>query len=75
MTRKSKREIENELAELENGPPGEYPQLDTVAEFLGYDWEDVDADRNLVRRMDNGEVYHCPQAFREKLREVLAGEE
>lgn len=71
MTRKSKREIENELAELENGPPGDYPQLDTLAEFLSYDWEEIDPEQNLVRRKDTGEVYHFPQEFRDTLLGVL----
>ena len=71
MTRKSKREIEEQLSELENGPPGEYPQLDTLAEFLGYEWEEVDEEQNLVRRQDNGEVYHFPQEFRDVLLEQL----
>ena len=75
MTRKSKREIENELADLEDGPPGDYPELDNLAEFLGYEWEDVDEEHNLVRRQDNGEVYHFPQEFRDVLLEMLSDDE
>ena len=75
MTRKSKREIEEQLADLEDGPPGEYPELDNLALFLSQDWEEVDEEHNLVRRQDNGEVYHFPQEFRDVLLEQLPDDE
>ena len=60
MTRKSRREIERELDDIEEGSSGEYPTVD-LALLLSYDWEAVDKERNLKRRQDTGEVYYFPE--------------
>jgi len=60
MPRKSRREIEQTLEEIEEGPPGEYPTVD-LALALSCDWETVDKERNLKRRQDTGEVYYFPE--------------
>jgi len=60
MTRKSRREIEATLEDIEQGPPGEYPTVD-LALVLSCDWEPVDKERNLKRRQDTGEVYYFPE--------------
>lgn len=60
MPRKSKREIEQQLEDIEEGPPGEYPTVD-LALVLSCEWETVDKERNLKRRQDTGEVYYFPE--------------
>jgi len=45
MPRKSKREIEQQLEDIEQGPPGEYPTVD-LALVLSCDWE---PDSDVVR--------------------------
>jgi len=74
VTRKSKREIARVVEDMEDGPPGEYPTLDTLAELLAYDWKIVDEENNLWERQDTGEVYHHPQESQDGLEAALDGE-
>jgi hypothetical protein len=73
MTRKSKREIEQQLEEIEEGPPGDYPHLDNLSLFFGYEWdfESVGKDR-LVEREKDGKVFYFPEEFETALRENLS---
>jgi len=57
--KKSKREIERQLEEIEEGPPGEYPTV-TLCEIFSCEWETVDEERRLERRQDTGEIYYFP---------------
>lgn len=57
MTRKSPREIERKLEDLETPPAGKYPLVDDLSVMLGYEWETVDEDENLYRRKDTGSIY------------------
>lgn len=67
MTRKSKREIERGLDEIDPNPYDEYPQLDTLAELLSYDWEKVEGEEYLYRRADNNQIHHLPPDFADVL--------
>jgi len=70
--RRSKRDIEQTLEEIEDAPPGEYPVLDTLAELLAYDWEVVDEENNLWERQDTGQIYHHPQEIQDGLEAALS---
>ena len=61
MTRKSKRDIERTLEELDPEPSKAYPTV-TLAEALreGVKWESVDEEKRLKRREDTGEIYYFP---------------
>ncbi len=59
MPRKSKREIEQQLEDLEGKTVEEYPRAHLVL-LLSYEWEIVDKERHLKRRQDTGEIYYCP---------------
>lgn len=72
MTRKSKREIARKLEDIEDGPPGEYPKLDTIVLLLKHDWEIVDEENSLWERQDTGEIYHHPQEMQDKLEAALS---
>jgi len=74
MTRKSKREIQQALDDMEAGPPGDYPQLDSLALLLSYDWEIIDDENNLWERQDTGQVYHFPQEMQDSLESALFDE-
>lgn len=68
MTRKSKREIEQRLEELDTDPADEYPTV-TLAGLLAWEWESVDEERNLKRRQETGEIYYHPELDLEELGE------
>jgi len=72
MTRKSKREIAKALDDIEDGPPGEYPTLNTISELLGYEWEVVDDENNLWERQDTGQIYHHPQEVQDGFEAALS---
>jgi hypothetical protein len=72
MTRKSKREIEQTLDEIEESPPSDYPVVDTLVEFLGFEWTCVDASENLYRREEEETVYHIPEDFQQAITDVLS---
>jgi hypothetical protein len=61
MTRKSKREIERKVNELDTTPYDDYPVLDNLAMLLGYDWEEVEGGERLRRRKDTGQLYYYPE--------------
>jgi hypothetical protein len=75
MTRKSKREIEQRIEELD-GDSGkeEFPVLREIGLILKYEWESVEGHDNLVRRKDNGEIYRRPEG-RKSLAEVIGENE
>jgi hypothetical protein len=60
MTRKSKGEIEQQLEEIEKGPPGDYPTA-TLNAIWACDWETVDEERRLERCEDTGQIYYIPE--------------
>ncbi|WP_254830471.1 hypothetical protein [Haloglomus salinum] len=62
MTRKSKREIAEEVDELEETYTGEYPEVETLAGFLTPNWSAVDEERNLYEN-EAGEIHRIPQVF------------
>lgn len=70
MTRKSKREIERELDKMDTTPAGEYPQLDTLAEVLSYDWVKVEGEEDLYRREDSGIIHYMPPGFKQLLTDL-----
>lgn len=72
MTRKSKREIARELDEIEDGPPGDYPLLDTLSNLLSHDWEVVDEENNLWERQSDGKIYHRPQELQDGFEAALS---
>ena len=71
MTRKSRREIEQTLDEIEESPPSDYPVVDTLAEWLSYDWEYVDESENLYRREEDGTVHYLSEAFEQAMIETF----
>lgn len=68
MTRKSKREIEQRLDELDADPADEYPTV-TLAGLFSWEWEPVDENPNLKRRKETGEIYYHPPIDLEELGE------
>lgn len=74
MTRKSKREIEQKLDELDPDPADEYPVLDTLAELLGYDWETVEEGEQLVRRKETGQIYYFPPECEAAVSDLFDGD-
>lgn len=75
MTRKSKREIERVLDKIDDYPHDEYPRLDTLAELLGYDWEEVEGEDELRRRADTGEIYYFPEGAQDAFVEAFSDED
>ena len=59
MTRKSKRDIERTLEELDPEPSKQYPTV-SLAEALRYEWETVGEENRLKRRKRTGEVFYFP---------------
>ena len=72
MTRKTKRDIERKLDEMDANPGQEYPKLDTLAELLGYDWEDVESEDEFWRRKETGQIYYFPQEIQEGFEEIFS---
>jgi len=73
MPRKSKREIKRELDDIEEGSPGDYPHLDNLALFLGYEWDFESAgEERLVEREKDGKLFYFPEAFETALEENLS---
>jgi hypothetical protein len=71
MTRKSKREIEQKVEELDGVRVDGYPKLDNLAMILGFDWKQVDGEKNLYERQDTGEVYHAPPEVIQAISDAL----
>jgi hypothetical protein len=59
MTRKSKREIAQQLEELEVGPADEYPHA-SLADIWRFEWKAIDKGRRLYQKESTGEVYFIP---------------
>jgi len=73
MPRKSKREIEATLEDIEEGPPGDYPHLDNLALLLGYEWDfESMGEERLVERDKDGEMFFYPEEFEMVLQKNLA---
>jgi hypothetical protein len=71
MTRKSKREIEQTLDEIEESPPNGYPVIDNLAVWLSAEWECVDESENLYRREADGKVHYLAEGFEQAIEEAF----
>lgn len=74
MTRKSRREIERKIEELDPKPSDEYPVVDNLAMLLGYEWEAVEGEDQLHRREDTGELYYFDPGFEQAVLDILSDE-
>lgn len=59
MTRKSKREIERRLDDINDGPPSTL----SIAQFLSGDWEPIPDEPLLSRDPATGELRRIPAAI------------
>lgn len=72
MTRKSKREIESRIEDLDPSLRDDYPLLDDLAMLFGYEWdfESMGEDR-LVEREEDGKKFLFPEEIEETVRDLF----